>query len=48
MKTYNLIWKDEVIDSFETLEEATKMLEEYKLAYHDTAITIEEVEAQEE
>lgn len=41
-KIYNLIWQDEIIDTFDSFEEAMNMLQEYQIAYHDPNITIEE------
>ena len=31
---YRLIWNGEVVDSFDTLKEATEMKKEYDLAFH--------------
>jgi len=30
---FNLVWKGEVIDSFETMQEARAMVTEYMMAY---------------
>lgn len=38
---YDLIWKGEVIDSFETESEASEMAREYAMAYGGSVAVIE-------
>ena len=40
---FNLVWQDEVIDSFDSFEEASSMKLEYEMAY-GSPVAIEEVE----
>jgi len=41
---FNLVWKGEVIDSFETMQEARDMAREYMMAYGGYVAIVEESE----
>jgi len=41
---FNLVWKGEVIDSFDTLKEASDMASEYTMAYGGYVAIVEESE----
>tara|TARA_E500000075_G_C6995723_1_gene326769 strand:- start:1740 stop:2045 length:306 start_codon:yes stop_codon:yes gene_type:complete len=41
MKTYNLVWNNETIDSFNTRDEAERMANEYSIAYNGPVAVIE-------
>ena len=41
--TYNIIYNNEIIDTTNNITDATYLKKEYKLAFHDEAVTIQEV-----